>query len=93
MDIVVACSIASFEVIEIVDESNPYSVLVGIDWEFDMNTIIYLKKHNMKFEKKELSIIVPLDLVEGAWYTQPVQDYYEEDDIEEIYKLTTWDED
>jgi hypothetical protein len=28
---------ADFEVIEIMDDSNPYPSLLGIDWEFDNN--------------------------------------------------------
>lgn len=37
-------SITNFEVIEIVDDNNPYPSLVGIEWSFDNNTIIKLKK-------------------------------------------------
>jgi len=33
-----------FEVIEIVDDSNPYLALLGIDWAMDMNGVINLKK-------------------------------------------------
>jgi len=33
-----------FEVIEIVDDSNPYLTLLEIDLDFDMNEIIKLKK-------------------------------------------------
>ena len=45
-----------------------------------MNVVINLKKHRMTFEKKELRVIVPLDPAEGARYTEPIWDYYEEDD-------------
>ena len=86
-------AIADFEVIEITNDSNSYPVFLGIDWAFDMNAVINLHKHSMKFEKKELRVIVPLDLAEGMRYTEPYRDYYEEDDIEKIYKLTMWDED
>lgn len=85
-------AIADFEVIKIVDDNNPQSMLLGIDWEFDMNAVINLKKCNMTFEKKELRVIIPLDLVDGVRYTEPARGYYEEDDIEKIYKLTTQDE-
>lgn len=54
------------------DDSNPYLVLLRIDWEFDMNAVINLKKHNMTFVNNELRVIVPLDLAEGARYTKPV---------------------
>lgn len=37
IDIKGASMVADFEVIEIVDDSNPYPVLLGIDWAIDMN--------------------------------------------------------
>ena len=43
---------ANFEVIEIVDDSNPYPVLLGIDWAIEMNGVINLKKWKMIFEKE-----------------------------------------
>ncbi len=82
VDIEGACPIADFEVIEILDNSNPYPALIVIDWEFDMNTIINLKKHSMTFEKKGLRVIVRLDPTEGVRCTEPVCDYEEDDDIE-----------
>jgi len=30
-------ALANFEVIEIVDDSNPYPVILGIDWATDIN--------------------------------------------------------
>jgi hypothetical protein len=33
-----------FEVIEIMDESDPYPTLLGIDWAFDNNVVLNLKK-------------------------------------------------
>lgn len=44
LDIEGAHSIADFQVIEIVEDINPYPTLLGIDWEFDMNVVINLKK-------------------------------------------------
>lgn len=49
MDIEGAHAIADFEVIEIVDDNNPYMLLLGIDWPFYMNMAINLKKRSMKF--------------------------------------------
>jgi len=54
-----------FEVIEIVNDNNPYPALLGIDWATDMNGVINLKKHKMTFKKKALHIVVPLDPAEG----------------------------
>ena len=44
MDIEGASELADFEVTEIVDDNNPYHVLLGIDWATDMNEVISLKK-------------------------------------------------
>lgn len=93
VDIEGASALADFKVIEIVDDSNPYLALLGIYWPFDMDMIINLKKHRMKFERKELRVIVPLDPTEGAQYTEPVRDYEEEDALDQIYKITVCDED
>lgn len=72
IDIEGAHAIAYFEVIKIVDDSNPYLALLGINWVFDMNAVTNLKKCSMTFEKKELRVIVALDPAEGVWYTKAV---------------------
>jgi hypothetical protein len=63
-----------FEVIEIVDDSFPYPVLLGIDWAFNNSTVVDLKKRRMTFEKYGLRIIAPLDPDEGQWYTEPIRE-------------------
>ena len=77
---------ADFEVIEIVDDNNPYPTLLGIDWATDMNRVIDLKKCKMIFEKKSLRIVVPLDLAEGERYTEPVHD----DESDCYLKIRPW---
>ena len=47
----------------------------------------------MKFEKKSLHIIIPLDPVEGSHYTKPIHDYESDDDLDYIYKIITRDQD
>ena len=37
-------TVADFEVIEIIDESNPYPALLGIEWAMENATVINLKK-------------------------------------------------
>lgn len=64
--------VANFEVIEIFNDSNPYSTLLGIYLVIDMNGVITLKKRRTSFERKSLLVIVPLDHAEGAHYTKPV---------------------
>eukprot|EP00253_Pinus_taeda_P032547 PITA_32547 len=85
MDIEVPSMLADFEVIEIVDDNKPYHVLLGIDWATDMNGVINLKKRKMMFEKKSLSVIVPLDPIEGSRYTELVRDY---EGDQETYSFT-----
>ena len=82
--------LADFEVIEIVEDVDPYPTLLGLDWEIDMGGVINLKKRSMVFVSKGARVIVSLDLEEGAWYTNPA---YEEEELDHIYKLTTLDED
>lgn len=87
MDIEGVSALADFEVIEIVDDNNPFPMLLGIDWATDMSGVINLKKRKMIFEKKSLHIIVPLDPAEGSRYTEPVHDYESDDDLDYIYKI------
>jgi hypothetical protein len=53
-----------FEVIKIVDNSDPYLALLGIDYGFDNNAVLNLKKRQMSFDTDTLRVIVPLDLNE-----------------------------
>lgn len=41
-----------FEVIEIIDDCNPYPMLLGIDWAMDINGVINLKRWKMILKKK-----------------------------------------
>jgi len=52
---------AVFEVIEIIDDSNPYPMLLRIDWATDMNGVINLKRCKMIFENKSVRVVEPLD--------------------------------
>ena len=54
-----------FEVIEIVEDEDPYPALLGLDWAIDMGGIINLKKRSMVFENNGTRVIVPLDPTEG----------------------------
>lgn len=76
-----------FEVIEIVDDNNPYPTLLGQGWEFSNMAIINLKKRKIIFERNIMRVIVPLDPLEGARYTEPVKEEYNEADIDNIYQI------
>ena len=61
IDIDGVSTLADFEVIEIIDDNNPYLALLGIEWEMENATVINLKKRQMTFEGKGLRVIIPLD--------------------------------
>lgn len=86
MDIEGASALADFEVIEIVDYTNPYPMLLGIDWATYMNGVLNMKKWKMIFEKKSLRVILPLDPAEGSRYTESMHNYESDDDLDCIYK-------
>jgi len=50
VDIEGMSELVDFEVIEILDDRNPYHALLGIDWATNMNGVINLKKQKMIFE-------------------------------------------
>ena len=68
------CTLVDFEVIEIIDDSNPYPSLLGIEWAIEISAVINLKNRQMTFKGKGLRVIVPLDPSQGERYTEPVRD-------------------
>ena len=60
-----------FEVNNIVDDTNPYSTLLGIDWAIDNQTIIYFKRI-LSFEDNEMRVVSHIDPLEGQRYVEPV---------------------
>jgi hypothetical protein len=88
MDIDGVRTFVDFKVIEIVDDSCPYPMLLGIDWAFNNSTIVDLKKIRMKFKGNILKVIAPLDPDEGRSYTEPIREEDHAYELENIYKLT-----
>ena len=72
--------LADFVVIEIVEDTDPYLALLGVDWAFNVGGVINLKKCSMAFEKNGTRVIVPLD---------PTED----EEIDHIYRMTAQDKD
>ena len=64
------CSLADFEVIEIIDDNTLYHALLGIDWAFEKQVIINLKKKTMSFEGNGIWVIGLLDPALGLRYTK-----------------------
>jgi hypothetical protein len=67
-------TMVDFEVIDIVDNTSPYRALLGLDWAFDNEAIINLKKRKMIFEFGEYKFTASLDPAEGGRYVEPVID-------------------
>jgi hypothetical protein len=67
------CSIGEFEVIEIMDNNQPYPTLLELDWSFNNKTIINLKKREMIFEGGGLKVTVPLDPIQVRRYVEWVR--------------------
>ena len=58
-----------------------------------MDVIINVKCRSMVFESNGIRVVVPLDRIEGARYTESVHDKYVDEDIDHVYKLTVANED
>jgi len=82
-------NLVDFEVIEIIDDSTPYPALLGIDWEFDNQAIINLKKKTMSFKGNGIRVIGPLDPTLGPRYTKLITAEEEARNIDVVYQLTT----
>ena len=80
-------TMADFESIEIMEDTNPYPYLLGIDWEFENNSIFNLKHRHVSFENEELWVVAPLDVLEGEKYTESIRDDTSNIEIENIYNV------
>ena len=89
-DIAGFSTIVDFEVIEIIDDSDPYPALLGIEWAMENAAVINLKKRQMIFEGRDLRVILPLDPSQGERYTEPLRQK-DQDDVEPIYTITVQD--
>lgn len=77
-----------FEVIEIIDNIDPYPDLMGIDWAFDNLVILKLKKREMVFDSEDLRVAVPLDICKGEQYFELVREDLDKVDLNHFYKVT-----
>ena len=81
-------SLADFEVIEIIDDSRSYPMLLGFEWAFDNLIVINLKKKKMTLEGHNICIIAPLDPLMGPCYAEPIRVEEETREIDYFYKMT-----
>ena len=80
---------ADFEVINIVDDTNPYPALLGINWAMGNQTIIKFRRRILSFEDDEMRLVAPLDPLEGQRYIEPVFNEGKGDHLDKIYNVTT----
>ena len=78
-------SLVDFEVIEIIDDNTPYPALLGIDWAFENQAIINLKKKTMSFEGNGIRVIGSLDPALRLRYTKLITAKEEAHNIDTIY--------
>ena len=93
MDIEGFHTFADFEIINIVDDTNPYPTLLGIDWAMENQTILNFKRRTLLFEDDEMRVVAPLDPLEGHRYVEPVFNEWEGDHLDNIYNVTVIRED
>ena len=78
---------ADFEVINIVDDTNPYLALLGIDWDIDNQTIIKFKKNILSFKDEEMRVVSPIDPFEGKRYVEPIYNEGQDDYLDKYTML------
>ena len=78
-------SLADFEVIEIIDDIMPYLALLGINWAFENQAIINLKKKTMSFKGNGIQVIGPLDPALGPRYKELITAEQEARNIDVVY--------
>ena len=75
------------EVIDIVDDTNPYPTLLRIDWVIYNHTIINFKRIILSFEDSEIRVVAPIDSLEGQRYGEPVNSEGKGNYLDHIYKI------
>jgi hypothetical protein len=66
-----------------VNDNQPYLALMGLEWEFDNQAIINLKKREMIFKVGDLKVTTPLDPKEGRRYLESARG----EDIDNLYNM------
>ena len=93
VDIEGLCTFVDFEVINIVDDTNPYPMLLGIDWAIGNQAIIDFKRRILSFEEDGMRVVAPLDPLEGHIYIELVFNEGKGDHLDNFYNVTALKED
>ena len=82
-----------FKFIDIIDETNTYTVIIGIYWEIYNQTIINFKKRILSFKYSELRVVAPIDSLEGKRYVEPVHSKGKDNYLDQLYNIMSSKED
>jgi hypothetical protein len=77
-----------FDVIEIMDDSNPYPALLCIDSSLDNNEMLNMKKRKTSFETDTSRVISLLDMNEGDNYNEAINEDAQRSITKNIYHIT-----
>ena len=80
---------AYFEVVDIVNDTNLYPTLMGIEWAIYNQNIINFKKRILTFEDAELMVVAPLDPIECQRYVEQVNNEGQNGCLDHIYNITS----
>ena len=73
--------------IDIVDDTNMYPALLGIDSVIDNQTIINFKKRILTFEDSYLWVVTPIDPLEVQRYVEKVNSEVQGGYLDNIYNI------
>ena len=80
---------ADFEVIDTVDDMNPYPALPRIDQAIDNQPVSKFKKIILSFEDKELWVVTLIDPLEVKIYVEQVNSKGQEEYLDNIYNISS----
>lgn len=80
--------LVDYEVIEIVDDTDPYKTLFDINWAFENNSILNLINKKILFELETMRLVTPLEPKEGKRYREPIRYDLGTKEIDNLYNTT-----
>ena len=72
-----------------VDDTNTYPTLLGIEQAIENQTIINFKKRILSFEYIELQVVTPIDPMESQRYIKKVNSEGQEGYLDNIYNISS----
>jgi hypothetical protein len=84
MNVDEVCSVENFKIIKIMDDSKPYPTMMGLEWGFENQEIINIKRWKMIFKVGYLKVTAPLDPIDGNRYIELARGTK----IEKLYNMT-----